>query len=262
MALERIRSRNLTGLRDLAGYAAGRGIRSPYRNFLEIRGLEEQYDAGSTFFFLATDQDIIRFRYRVEDLTADLESLAGTGAEIGLHGGFASCGSLDAIRAEKGRLERVLGQDVTGYRNHFLRFRVPESWAYLEQAGFSYDSTLGYNHAVGFRNGMVHPFRPFNLRTGTSAGILEIPLVVMERAYVNTRIPPSRAWDSLQAILEMGERCHGVVTVNWHNTSFAGMPDRTWERMYRKLLHYGKERGAWMAGGAEIARFWKETSGS
>ena len=259
MALQRIRSGDFPGFRDAVLATAGRGRQEVYRNFLAIRRLEDEYGAGSTFFFLATDHDIIRFRYRIEDLAGDLGSLADTGAEIGLHGGFSTCGSPEGIRAEKGRLEKVLGRGVTGYRNHFLRFHVPDSWEYLAGAGFSYDSTLGYNHATGFRNGMAHPFRPFNLKTGTRTPILEIPLVVMERAYLNHGVTPARAWESIQSLLETVEGCHGVLTVNWHNTTLAGMPDRVWERMYRKILRYGRDHRAWMAGGAEIAGFWRGT---
>ena len=51
---------------------------------------------------------------------------------------------------------------MIGYRNHYLRFKLPETWKYLADAGFEYDTTLGYSNALGYRNGMCHPFRPYD----------------------------------------------------------------------------------------------------
>jgi hypothetical protein len=38
-------------------------------------------------------------------------------------------------------LESVLEKEVVGFRNHFLRFRIPDTWELLSKAGFKYDTT-------------------------------------------------------------------------------------------------------------------------
>lgn len=48
---------------------------SPYWNFKEIIKLEEKYEAKSSFYFIATDRDIRRFRYDIEDLGQELGSI-------------------------------------------------------------------------------------------------------------------------------------------------------------------------------------------
>jgi len=40
--------------------------------------------------------------------------------------------------------KKVLGKKAIGYRNHFLKFKVPDTWTLLEKAGFKYDTTFGY----------------------------------------------------------------------------------------------------------------------
>ena len=102
------------------------------------------------------------------------------GWEVGLHGGHTAYLNAQEMKIKKERLEKVTHQPVLGYRNHYLRFKVPDTWEYLSKAGFQYDTTLGYADCAGFRNGMCHPFRPFNLNTNHEIDILEIPLTVMD----------------------------------------------------------------------------------
>ena len=156
---------------------------SPYRRFEEIMDLEEKYGAQSSFYFLATDDDINHVRYNIEELEVDLGEIVDRNYEVGLHAGYYAYNDLDALKREKSRLERVLGERVIGCRNHFLRFKVPDSWKYLQSAGFEYDTSLGYADAVGFRNGMCHPFQPSDLNeNGSAIAILEIPLIIMDGA--------------------------------------------------------------------------------
>jgi hypothetical protein len=47
----------------------------------------------------------------------------------------------------------------------------------LEEAGFAYDSTAGYNETVGYRNGTAQVFRPLGART-----LLELPMHIQDGA--------------------------------------------------------------------------------
>lgn len=224
------------------------------QTFEEITGLEESYDARSTFYVLALEKGAREYAYPLEDLEREMSALRDRGWEIGLHGGCEAYRDFDTLEKEKRYLERVLNRKVTGYRSHYLRFRVPETWELLERAGFLYDTTLGYPDCIGFRNGMCHPFRPFNLNREREMAILEIPLVVMDRTLLlHMRLNPERAWNRMKRLLEAVERYHGVITVLWHNEFMNGDP----LRFYRKILEYGHEKGAWMTGGHEIAAWWR-----
>lgn len=232
------------------------GIRGAYRNFVSILNLEERYGATSTFFFLATDSDPVRFRYRIEDIATDMGTIIDMGGEIGLHGGFSAHSSMEEICNQKQRLEKVIGKKAMGYRNHYLRFSIPDTWGYLEGAGFKYDSTMGYNHEVGFRNGMVHPFHPFNLKMDRPFGIIEVPLVAMERAFINRSDSAENACAKMECVMKEVEKYRGVLTVNWHNISFYGSAGDMWGKVYEKILAHGKKRNAWITNAGEIARFW------
>jgi len=55
-------------------------------------------------------------------------------------------------RQEVERVCRVAGLTQAGVRMHWLCLEGNSPHA-LEEAGFSYDSTLGYSEKVGYRNG-------------------------------------------------------------------------------------------------------------
>jgi peptidoglycan/xylan/chitin deacetylase (PgdA/CDA1 family) len=123
---------------------------------------------------------------------------------------------------EKKILEDIIGKKIVGYRNQYLKFKIPDTWEMLSEAGFKYDTTFGYADCAGFRNGMCHPFKPFNLNTGKEIDILEIPLVIMDctllRDYM--RLDFERAWKLTKLLINRVEQYNGVITILWHNNFY------------------------------------------
>lgn len=233
---------------------------SPYFNLSEIMDLEESFGAKSSFYFIAAEADPIRFRYNIEDIGHHLGEVSDRGWEVGLHGGYYSFDNLEAIKKEKKRLEVVLGKKVLGFRNHYLRFKTPDSWEILADASFRYDSTFGHSNSAGFRNGMCHPFRPYNLKEDREIRILEIPLVIMDVALFATSKSFEEAWECTKKLIDVTAKLNGVITLLWHNFVFGCSFRRDWVRLYEKVLQYCSERGAWMTSGEEIYRWWENRS--
>ncbi|WAI01198.1 polysaccharide deacetylase family protein [Methanogenium organophilum] len=226
--------------------------RYPLCNFEEIMDLEEKYNAKSSFYFLALQPGDLDYSYDVMDLKDDLRIIRSRGCEVGLHGGHEAYNSYDRISDEKKRLENVLGTTIVGYRNHYLRFRTPDTWEHIANAGFLYDTTLGYADCIGFRNGMCHPFMPYNLNSGSIIDILEIPLVVMDGTIFSDymRLSSDVALDCVKRLIDRVEECRGVFTLLWHNSMF--LDGTTEKKMYIKILEYCYEKNAWITSGEEI----------
>ncbi|NPE28441.1 hypothetical protein HNV12_10805 [Methanococcoides sp. SA1] len=228
----------------------------PLWNFKDIMELEEKYNAKSSFYFLALDPDDRDFSYEIEDLEHELGHIVDNGWEVGLHGGHESYNNLEDIKRKKLRLERVLGKKVVGYRNHYLRFKVPDTWELLSRAGFKYDTTFAYADCVGFRNGMCHPFRPFNLSTNKEIDILEIPLNIMDVTMIShMNIDQKRAWELTKQLIDTVEQYNGVFTILFHNDTYKLEENF---KFYEKMLKYCSEKGAWMTSGEEICNWWME----
>jgi len=220
-------------------------------NFKDIMTLEGKYGAKSSFYFLTLDEEDLDFNFKVEDLEHEMGNIIDSGWEVGLHGGHEAYNNLDEIKEKKERLEKVLGKMVIGYRNHYLKFKVPDTWELLSKAGFKYDTTFGYADCVGFRNGMCHPFKPFNLDTNGEIGILEIPLTIMDCTLFDyMKLNMEGAWEITKTLIDTVEKYNGVITILWHNTYMVG----EMLEFYEKILKYCYEKGAWMSSGEEI---WK-----
>jgi peptidoglycan/xylan/chitin deacetylase (PgdA/CDA1 family) len=220
-------------------------------DFEDFMKLEDKYDAKSSFFFLTVNKEDMDFNFGVEDLEYEIGNIADKGWEVGLHGGHEAYNNLDVINKNKKQLEKVLGKEVIGYRNHYLRFKVPDTWELLSKSGFKYDTTYGYADCVGFRNGTCHPFKPFNLNTNEEIDILEIPLTIMDRTLFDyMKLDMKGRWDITKLLIDTVEKNNGVITILWHNTF---MIDENL-RFYEKILKYCHEKRAWMTSGEEIEK--------
>jgi hypothetical protein len=102
---------------------------------------------------------------------------------------------------------------------------------------------------------MCHPFKPFNLKTGKTIEILEIPLTIMEITFENQmNLDNKRSWELTKQLIDTVAEYHGVLTLLFHNVAF--IPDQ-W-KFYEKILKYCAEKDAWMTSGEQISAWWKD----
>jgi hypothetical protein len=216
------------------------------------RYLELERDLASTFFVIPTKGNAgvdshgrIRAkrasRYAVADIADDLKKLLSANREIAVHG-------IDAWRdSAKGRdecqdVQKITGTAETGVRMHWLYFdsQAPPT---LEKAGYSYDSTTGYNETIGYRAGTAQVFKHPNVDR-----LLELPLHIMDTAlfypsYMNLSENEVRA--AMLPLIENVTRFGGVLTINWHDRSLG--PERLWADVYVTLLRDLRTRAPWFA---------------
>jgi hypothetical protein len=234
-----------------------RSKKLPFWNFSDIMALEDHYDARSSFYFMVLNPGNRDYNYDIESCESIIGELSDNGWEVGLHGGHTTYNDPVEMKEKKQRLEKVMNKKVTGYRNHYLRFRVPDTFEYLQSAGFRYDSTLGYADCIGFRNGMCHPFKPYNLTTQREIDILEIPLHIMDDSLDRyMKLDAGKSWEMTKQLIDTVEMYHGTLTILWHNYSFIG-EQRT---LYEKILNYCREKDAWMTSGEQISTWWKNNA--
>ena len=225
---------------------------NPYWNFKDMIKLEKKYDAKSSFYIMADN-----INYDAFEIKEELQNLIDNGHEVGLHGGYHAYNNLNLIKKEKEKLDKIIGKKVIGYRNHYLRFKTPDTWNLLHKAGFKYDTTLGYTDQVGFRNGMCHPFKPFDLNTNKQNDILEIPLIIMDgtlKNYMGLNVVES--WNLCKILIDTVKDFGGVITILWHNTYFDDVYHKGWGKLYEKILGFCYEEGAWITSGEEITKWW------
>ena len=235
----------------------------PYWQFEEVTALESSLGVRSAFYFLdepslfgsrpARDLLDVKHltnhlgRYDVEspEIRSVVRELDRAGWEVGLHGSSISYRDERRLRAEKRRLEGVLGHPIAGIRQHYLHLDVPRTWQYQADAGLRYDTSLGSSTAYGFAHGYL-PRRPFDDQ------FVVFPLTVMETALPD---PAARFEDARRAcerlVREAAEN-GAVMTALWHPRYFNETEFPGYRRLYRTLVEAALERGGWVGPPGEL----------
>jgi hypothetical protein len=180
-------------------------------------------------------------RYGAFDISSQIERLTFAGCEIGLHGIDAWVDSCKA-KNELDEIRKIAGLQEVGVRMHWLYFDE-HSPMVLEQAGASYDSTVGYNETIGYRAGTTQAYAP----PGTSH-LIELPLHVMDTALFfpgHLGLSSEEARTRVRQMIDNAVRFGGCLTVNWHDRSIA--PERLWGEFYVSLVAELEAQGAWLA---------------
>ena len=188
--------------------------------------------------------------YGVEETREHVDGLRARGCEVAVHG-IDAWNDVTRGRAERGAVASVAGADALGVRMHWLYFDEG-SPAKLDDAGYEYDATVGYNDAVGFRAGTTQAYRPLGCER-----LLELPLHVQDTALLYPRRMHLREREALALCRDLADRTRqlgGVLTISWHERSL--VPERQWDGVYRELLAMLRQRGAGvMTAGEAVAWF-------
>jgi hypothetical protein len=220
----------------------------PFDRYLRAEG-----ELRSTFFLIpfrdrpgAGAPAARRVRYDVTEIREWAQELERRGCEVGVHG-IDAWHDEERGREELARVAEAVGRSDLGVRMHWL-FGDESSAARLDAAAFAYDSTCGYNDAVGFRAGTTQVFRPPAARR-----LLELPLHVQDTALFfpgRMGLGEREAWRRCRGVIETVERLGGVLTVLWHDRSL--VPERQWGGFYERLLDDLRARRAWFGTGREV----------
>jgi hypothetical protein len=230
----------------------------PNWRFEAVLESERSRGASSTFFLLAGHTDphdgpapevYDRLRPRL------VETILAGGGEVGLHGTYRAAGDAELLAREAATL-RALGADVHGQRYHYLRVDPHTNLAPLPGLDLRYDTTLGFPDAPGFRAGVAHPFRPWDLAADRPLDLLEVPLVAMDVTLGEGRylgLSAREAEERLLGLLDWAAEHGGGFAILWHTDRFDRASARGWDRLYLRLLDAVADRGGACVPAGELA---------
>lgn len=242
-----------------------------YEKWLKV---EAEVNARSTFFFWpgwsavrkhhSSDcvyelSDQIWFdgqRCTVKEMIREIDR---RGWEIGLHPSWYSFNDVGEMKRQKDALEKALGKDVVSVRQHFLHYDIRVTPRVQSEAGFKYDSTLGFNDNIGFRFGTSYPWQLYDLKTDIQLPLVEVPLIVQDGAMLSPvkgmRLDHDMAFEYVVMVAETVKKVGGVLTLLWH-PQYIINPD--WWRLYLCTIDYLKQQNAWFCTTREAGAFCSE----
>ena len=212
-------------------------IKDPYDTFDQLFVQDKH---RKIVYFMAGGNSINDEKYEIDtELFKSIVDLAKSrDYQIGLHPSYNSYDDYVMITEERIRLQDAIGNKVRTSRQHFLRFSFLETITALSDSGIYEDSTLGYQHKIGFRCGTAFTFLLYDLRRDRNSRVSETPMIIMDGAILDEcNGDATQAYSLLVNFMnKFSENSH--LTINFHNTIFD--PTRydavTMWKMYHTIL--------------------------
>lgn len=231
----------------------------PYWQLYNMADLETAYGFRSTFYFCSKKRHLLDPNYNImkKEVKNGIKQLNRRGFEIGLHGSYSSYLNFKKLREEKMLLESVLGREVKGNRQHFVRFEVPYSWR-LQNKLFSYDSTAGYINMSGFRPSICFPFRAYDILNKKELSLIEAPFNTSEGVLFGyMQLNKGEAWRDTKMLIDKVRKNNGLIILDWHQRTIYEKDFPGFRGVYIKALRYIKKLNAYTAPLFEVVDWWK-----
>ncbi len=156
---------------------------------------------------------------------------------VGLHPSYHSADQKNLLQEEKTKLEKLLQQQVSVSRQHFLRFRLPQTYQVLAEAGFTADYSMGYSNICGFRASTCKPFYFYNPENDTSSELLVYSPVVMDTALRNgMKLTAEQASILTEQLMNEVQKAGGLFISIWHNSNLGREEGwEPWRKVFEKM---------------------------
>ncbi|MBS9392144.1 MAG: hypothetical protein HEQ29_02935 [Dolichospermum sp. LBC05a] len=225
---------------------AGNSNSDPCNTFDMIMDISEKHNLKSAFYFI-TDHSAgkIDGDYSMDHplIRGLLRKIHQRGHEIGLHTSYNTYKDPLQTKREFEILKQVcteegIQQEFWGGRQHFLRWKTPNTFQNCENAGLDYDSTLSFADVAGFRCGVCYEFSTFDIKTRQPLKLRESPLIVMEctvidKRYMNLGLDGDAALQTMAKYKQCCQIFNGDFTLLWHNSRLV---DQREVSLYQELV--------------------------
>jgi hypothetical protein len=213
-----------------------------FKAFEYLMACSERHGLTSTFNFMShvAGQDH-GGDYSITDpyITALLRRIDERQHAIGFHPSYETYQDAQRVRFEFAELRRAcraagVTRETWGGRQHFLRWDNPTTWQAWNDAGLTWDSSLGLSQGAGFRCGVCYEYPVFNLLTRKALALRERPLIVMDSALLgNANRNVEGVRETILALKATCRRFKGDFTSLWHNNRMAS---RKVKGLYEEVL--------------------------
>ena len=211
----------------------------PWDIYKKLIAQLEHYKFRSIFFFLLGpysrhDKNLHFKNKSLKQLIRDLFKKS----QVGIHPSFNSFLNLNQIAKEKKNLELITGENVTKSRQHYLKFKLPYTYNYLEECGIKEDHTMGYPEMVGFRAGICNPFYFYDLKRERATKLKIFPITLMEASFIKyQKLTPEQAIEKVTFLIKQVKDVQGMFISVWHNNTLSdSFLNKEWRKVHDFML--------------------------
>lgn len=220
-----------------------KGKKDPFDTFEDLYSLFPP--EKSTFFFLLArhSQHDTRFTHKHPALRKLIQNVYQKKYRIGIHPSYTSYLDEKKINTEIKCLSEIISQPILASRQHFLRFRIPQTFQYLEKAGIQHEYSFCWRNGIGFPAGMTKPFPWYDLSQERETSLILHPTMVMDRSVqLYLKLSPDAALAAIRQVIESTRFYGGTFCILIHNDAFSESGEwKGWRKVWEEVIKILKE---------------------
>lgn len=208
--------------------------------FYFILEQSKKHKLRDIFFFMNSKCSLRDGNYTIDsqDVIMLIKKIVKYGHFIGIHPSYISYDNGLEIRNEVMNMNAILSRNkfpkIVGGRQHYLRWKNPDTWQFYEDACIPFDSSMTYAASVGFRSGVCYPYHVYNLHSRKKLALIERPLIVMDGSlYEYMKLSHEEAMHVIKKLANECKKYDGEFIILWHNTMLDNMEERYF---YKRVL--------------------------
>lgn len=214
----------------------------PNDTFEWLDSIHQKSGAESVYFFYVGKQGPYDPQplYEHKDVSEIIKAVSSKN-KVGLHPSYNSFNNEGIIIAEKIVLEEIIGTPILNSRQHYLRFRLPETYRILAHCGIMHEYSMGYADTAGYRAGIAAPYKWFDLEKNTATGLTIHPFAVMDVTLKNyMQLTSGEAIKTLKKLIAPVKTNGGTFMSLWHNESVGKHAQwKGWREVYEAMISIG-----------------------
>lgn len=214
----------------------------PFFSFENLKLLQKQYHFDPIYFFLLADE-LSQYDKNTSPSHPSMQQLIKSvshHAHCGIHPSYNSHKDDQTLKNEIEYLSSCLQQSIKKSRQHFIKFKLPETYRTLIQNGIQEDYSMGYANENGFRAGTSHSFLWYDLLEEKVSTLRIFPFAFMDatsKFYLKrNQLEVVEDWKRIYNQLRSVDGC--LINI-WHNYILSQKTDKnSWLDVFEQILNF------------------------
>ncbi len=156
--------------------------KDPFDAYEFMDGLHKDIHTEIIYFFLVA-QSISKYDKNISPENKEMKQLiASTSAKykVGLHPSWKSNNYQTILNNEKEAIENICGKHISCSRQHYIQFKLPDTFDNLIKSGIEKDFSMGYGSINGFRASFAGSFYWYHLKKEQTTSLRLFPFCFMD----------------------------------------------------------------------------------
>lgn len=197
------------------------GGKDPFDVLATVRAMCPAEKTKVFFLVGGTHPHDSRFNLSMPAYQRLVQEWIAAGFDIGLHPSYQAGMDSQLMTDEKHALEAIVGP-VWLSRQHYLRYRLPETFRQLADMGIQREYTLCLSGKPGAPTGVALPYRWFDLIANEATEMVMVPAMVMDRTLQQYMgLSPHQAQATITEWIAKIKAVSGRFVIILHNETFS-----------------------------------------